>query len=338
MRPVISALLPLLLCFSRANAAHAEEWTFDLDQQKLDALGIDRDELTKSLGEQFAKELRSNQQPEFLQQMAAAAVLASKGMGVDYASNPQRFVVGGGLGTATSQSGFSFARGDGMLPDGGFAFQISALAGLNLGAFGSDSSALRRVMLYGNGLTIKTSNGLFDARTWCLAGHLQVKLVRPTDRKGAVTWGGLDLTSGFEWASSSLWLSRDLDLEVDDLEWAATGTYQVDTQAMSVPIELSTNLHLAVVSLFAGGALDVTHAAEAHSTAGLNGPLKTSGDSPQQLGTITMVMDETGEAGGLSGRAFGGLQIDIFTLKLYGHLNVGFDQTMGGHVGVRMAL
>jgi hypothetical protein len=81
--------------------------------------------------------------------------------------------------------------------------------------------------------------------------------------------------------------------------------------------------------------------------AGLLGLLSVAGFSPGAAAEqIDVVIDPAlAEQAGVDSaqveesiRSAAGAQINVLWLKVYGHLNVAFDDTYGGHLGVRVAL
>ena len=76
------------------------------------------------------------------------------------------------------------------------------------------------------------------------------------------------------------------------------------------------------------------------SEASLGGPLTASyNGKSQEIGSVTAKMDVHGlDDAQYVPRVFGGVQINILWVKIYGHLNVGFDDTWAGHLGARVAL
>ncbi len=159
--------------------------------------------------------------------MAEAAALSTKGMGVDYASNAERFVLGASVGSAAS-SGLRIGEGQSQLPQEGFAFQVSAMAGMNLGAFADEDSPARRFLIYANGMQMERHETQFDSELMNAGAHLQVKLLRPRieDNKG---WGGLDLTTGYEFSQYSRRLTQGVSIERGKNGWDATGDYAIDS-------------------------------------------------------------------------------------------------------------
>lgn len=332
--------LGLLACGGLfASPAQAQQIVIQLDQQKADQLGLDASALEADLSEQMGDQLKLDNQQEFLQQMGAANMMATKGMGADYASNPQRFVLGGGVGTAVNAAGVRFGRGSEGLPAGGFSFQAALLAGLNLGAFSSNESAARRFMIYVDGLVAETNPDPFHASASNLGAHLQIKLIRPKKHEGLLEWGGLDVTTGYEYSHYRLALSQDLPVLAESLAWESTGTLQIETDSTSIPIELSTNVRLFVISAFVGGAVDISNSAITDSEMSLDGPIMVDYDGGREnIGSASVSLVDQGDAAGVTGRLFGGAQVNIFMVKVYGHLNVGFDNSFGGHIGGRIAM
>lgn len=334
--PLPALVLPALLL---ARSARAADIVIDIDEQAASRLGLNAAELEQQLRGQMDQDLKIDGQQEFLGMMGAANILAAKGMGADYASNPQRFVLGGGFGTAVNGAGVRFGRGAEGLPKGGFSFQAAALAGINLGIASPEESALRRFLLYVDGMVANTSPDPFQASTTNLGAHAQVKLIRPKPTSGLAEWGGLDLTSGYEWSRYNLALSQELPVEVEGLSWKATGKLGIETDSVSVPVELSTNLRIFVLSAYLGGAADVSLDSITKSEISVRGPVEYSIQGEDgRLGSASVDLGDSALVDGVSGRLFAGAQINIFMAKVYGHLNVGLDQSFGGHLGARIAM
>lgn len=321
------------------STALAQQVTVVIDPDLAAKYGIDAEAVRTEAATMVNDQLRLPSQQTFLEEMAAANAMSSKGMGVDYASNPQRFVVGGSFGSSVNGVGASFLRGDGTLPNGGFAVQLSMMAGLNLGFASPDDSFLRRFVLTANGMALKGASGPFDASMNNFGAHLQLKLVRPP-HKGVVEWGGLDLTAGYEMSHYHMILTKTLPLNASELTWAATGTFQVDTTSSTVPLELSTNLRLLVFTAFGGVGMDLRGVSSATTDLRLGGPLTVAVQGKkEELGTIDASLQSSGEASSYAPRVFGGVQINILPVKIYGQVNWGLlENSFGGHLGLRVAL
>lgn len=323
-------------------AAHAQATVvIDIDDYQAQQLGIDADQLEADLNAAIEQDLKLEDQSAFLSQMARAALMAGKGMGVDYASNPQRFVLGGSVGSAVNAAGARFGRGDDGLPKGGFAFQAAAMAGLNLGAFtDNDKSALRRFVVYVNGMSANTQLDPFKASFYNVGAHLQIKVIGAAGEGKTAEWGGLDLTSGYEIGGYKLHLEQPIPIEADPVTWDAEGNLSIGTDSASVPVELSTNLRILVATVYLGGAYDYNTNGYAKTEAGLIGPIlaNVGEESEQSVGRAEVTIVQSGADVQSYGRLFAGAQVELFLVKVYGHLNVGFDDSFGGHLGLRLAI
>lgn len=300
--------------------------------------GLDPEQVRQDIRGATEGALKLDTPQAFLDQMAAANAFATKGMGVDYASNPQRFFAGGALGTAVNGQGLTFVRGKDTLPTGGFAFQAAVNAGLNLGILAKDESFWRRVVVSANGIWASGASGPFDAELYNVGAHLQVKLVRPP-HEGLVEWGGLDVGSGYEISSYRLLLRETLPIEGGGVRWDANGSMDVRAESHTIPVEVSTNLRVFVFSVYAGGALDIRRSATADGALALGGPVIAEAQGrTMEIGTVDASMALQGTTAEYVPRVFGGVQINVLYVKVYGHLNVGFDDSYAGHLGARFAL
>jgi len=335
----IAGLLGLLAAAAAPNRAAAQDISVVIDPDLAERAGVDAAAVEAQIRSATGGTLKMDAPQAFLAQMATANAFATKGMGVDYASNPQRFFAGGSVGTAVNGAGFTFVRGTDTMPTAGFAFQAAGNAGLNLGFLSPDESFLRRLVLSANGMYAVGGSGPFDATLYNAGAHLQLKIIRPS-HKGVVEWGGLDLTGGYELSSYRMGLYEDIPVATNGLRWDATGTFDVAALSHTIPVEVSTNLRVLVVSAYVGGAVDIRRSAWATGDASLAGPLSVEVQgSEQPLGAVTATLGTRGDAPAeYVPRVFGGAQINVLWLKVYGHLNVAFDDTYGGHLGVRVAL
>ena len=316
-----------------ATPAAAQQVTLQLTDPRVSEASLQSD-----LSDLVGQDLRLSSDQTFPAQMGEAAALSTKGMGVDYASNPQHVVFGGSVGTAVNGAGFTFGRGPDPLPAGGFAFALSAMAGVNLGAGADDDSPARRFVLYANGMAGSNARAPFGADYMNLGAHLQVWLVKRVDA-GAAEWGGLALTTGYERTRYALELNDDLELEGNGLTWAATGSYRVETTDNTIPIELSTNMRLAFFTFFGGVGLDVRPAGTVVSTVSLSGPIEAPVSGKRSpVGTATVTDDFTIEGSAQTFRFFVGPQFNLGPVKVYGHLNIAPGGSVGGHTGLRLAL
>lgn len=176
-----------VICWAAlAATAHAQEMSFTFDETAAQQ-GVDTAAVEAELQGAIGGALKLNRPEEWMAQMAAANALAAQGMGVDYATNPQKFVFGGSFGSAVNGAGARLGMGGAELPEAGYAVQAAVMAGLNLGAFAEEDRFARRVVVSVHGMLAGGETGAFMADFYSVGGHLQVKAVRP--RQGAL-WSG----------------------------------------------------------------------------------------------------------------------------------------------------
>lgn len=326
---------PLGLCLG--GSAAAQSLDIQIDPAAAQAAGVDADQAERTLSQSIDQDLKVGDQTAFMEKMARATALSTRGMGVDYASNLQKFVVGASFGSAVNGAGAQFGRG-GDIPEGGFAAQISLMAGINLGMKADDDAAARRFRLFVNGMAARPRYDPFAGSLLNYGAHLQIQLVKPTEGE-VVRWGGLALTAGYEHSSFTLDLEEAIPIESGDLRWDATGTYRLQALSSAVPVELSTNLRILVATAYGGIGFDSSLDSFADSEAVLDGGIQaTAGQRDAHIGTATLTLDSVGLGDRFVPRAFVGVQANLLMIKAYGQLNLGLEGSFGGHLGLRVAI
>ena len=213
---------------------------------------------------------------------------------------------------------------------------MSLMAGLNLGMGAAEDSFARRFRLFAHGMYAQPDYDPFSSTIVNYGGHLQIQLARP--REGpSVEWGGLALTSGYQATTFTMDLASPIPVESGSLRWDADGTYAISSVAQSVPVELSTNLRIFLVTAYAGGGVDANLESVADSEMVLEGDIE-AGDSGRVIGSARITQAEAGLGDLIVPRIFAGAQLNLFFVRVYGQLNVGFNESVGGHLGVRAAL
>ena len=337
----LGSLLLVVASLACPTALAATGMTVTLDEDMAAKLGLDPGALTTEFEGAIGDELHLGDAEAFLGAMADAQALATKGMGVDYASNFDKLMVGYSLGTGVSSGGATFGKGGQEMPDYGFSFQMAGTVGLNLGVLSGGEGFLNRVVLFGHGMTLDTGGDTFGAHMLNYGGHLQLRLIKPKDAE-VVAWGGLAVTAGFEHAEYRLELQQGLPIAAPgagvDATWDATGDYVMKAWSDSIPLEVSTNLRVLVATAFVGAGMDY-NTGSATTAMELSGPIEADAPGgPYTIGSATVSTIQSGTPGPSFPRVFGGVQLNIFMMKLYGQVNAGLDEGFGGHAGVRIAL
>jgi hypothetical protein len=229
-------------------------------------------------------------------------------------------------------------------PTAGAAVNFAAMIGVNLAEWG-----FRRWTLFGSGFY---QTGSMGASTNELTGsitsagaHLQYRLIEPETTGGTasvVRWLGLDLTSGIEFTKWSLGgrnFKNTFKLDNQDtVELAATGTFDLSSTAVTVPVEVTTGLRLALIaSVFVGVGVDLT-AGKSTVTGNLTGDMTTTGAGGQAIGTVAL--NATGDHAGSPAavRALAGVQVNLWKLKIFVQGNVSQTPAASVAFGVRFVL
>jgi hypothetical protein len=326
------ALLALAAVDARAQSVIV---TIDPAQSQ----GLDTSEIQSGMEQAISDQLQIGD-GAYLDSVANAVAIASRGMGVDYATNPTTFVLGGAIGFGAASQGITLSAGDAALPSAGFAAAVSLMGGVNLGVLtASEDSALDRFRLYANGMVYSPGGEpAFDPRLLTVGGHLQIDLVRRSDLASVVEWGGLAFTTGAEYTQLSMGLTQELPIAFDPARWDATGSYDITSSVMSVPLELSTNLRVFVITAFVGGAVDFMPGT-ASSTVALTGPLVADvGGTEQPIGSVSVTHSDEGVSSAFTPRVFAGGQLNLSVIKVYTHVNVGLNSSASIQFGGRIAL
>lgn len=268
-----------------------------------------------------------------LQAFSDTAVLSSHGLGVDYVSVPESLIVGVAANAAAANGDLSaFDRSTGH-PISGVAANVAVMAGLNLSAFGH-----ARWTVYGSGFYRSDTVDGIDGAITNAAAHVQYALIEPGPGM-VVRWTGLQLTTGLELTKWTLGTQKamgtSLSIEGHDLGYDMTGRFSLASQSLTVPVEVSTGVRVAIVSLYAGLGVDLTEG-QGTIDAMVTGPL--TDEQGRQLGTATISGHDSHGASPLSPRALAGVQLDAWKLKIFGHVNAAADSAASVGVGVRGVL
>lgn len=313
------------------------------------ALGIDISELETQLQGEIETAFQAVNPDGYLRAFSNAQAFSNRGLGVDYASNPTVLSCG-------AAGNVSFGIDEEIDDDTAVSpgLNLSLMCGVNLGTVNPD---LRNLTIYGNVFRFK-SGAFAESLTGTLTNvgvHAQLKLLRPKNRKRELVlqWGGLDLTAGIEYSRLSIKLGSDslfseLPVVGDELSASlsnaivdldSTGVFNLATNTIIIPLEASTNLRIAYfLTVFGGLGFDF-QVGQSDLDIQLVGDMKA--DDPlnpgQEIDLGTATIDIDGESSPSPGRvrAFAGLQLNLWRVKLFGQVNarpepaaVGF--TFGG--------
>ena len=273
---------------------------------------------------------------------ANSTVLASKGLGTDYANDPQRYIISVGVGAAWDEERNVALKdevsGVGAASSVSVGVRMDHLVKTNI--FGLDP---KRIMGFVNLGAIKHSETL-PGRDIDIAGdisaqnlgiHFRYDLI---DKRGSdfFGWGGVKLHVGYELNRNEVDLATTLD-EPISLDTGGQGvlggrltgtpTFEVETLTHSFPLEASTSLlFLNIFTLYGGLGADVNFG-ESEGKGNTKGNFNTIactsgacvGETVLPQLEVQANFDAYAEVRNITFRAFSGLQLDLpFGLHAYG--------------------
>jgi hypothetical protein len=301
-------------------------------------LGVTEAELASRIQTRINDAYDTNNVDGFLRSFTDATAFSMRGLGVDYVSMPKNLMLGVGVNFAVAASGDFNAE---ERPTAGLAPNIGFMAGLNLSEYGSPRWTLFGNGFYRTGSTRSLRGGITSAGL-----HAQYRVVLPQEDAGAATvlrWTGIDVTSGFEFTRWSLGVDDDIttSFAVDGSSGSArlvldsTGTFDVRSTAMTIPVDVTTGMRIALlVSLYVGAGIDLT-ASTGKLTTSLDGNLLT--DDMRSVGTATMTGNGDNSGTPFSGRVLAGVQLNLWKLKIYTQVNASPNAANVG-AGIRGVL
>lgn len=315
--------------------AHAGSVTVQIDPAPgadfAQKAGLDLPQLQAQLQSELSEAYQVLKAQSYLRNFGDAFAFTTKGLGVDYASNPTLFVVGvAGNLSLNVQNAYA--------PDSKTRPPIDAM-GLNASFMGGVSLANLGVPLtvYGN---FYKGSASFDQHRGDLTSwgaHAQLKLFAPRPRRSLglpIQWGGLDVTTGVDYGRLKLALGSGsirsivpLQTPAGDAQLVAnmTGTFDLDLRTYSIPLELTSNVTLLYfLTLYGGLGFDWQVGGGHDMIMNLGG--NVSGTAPgvpkTELGTVTVTATEKVDPSVGHMRGLMGLQVNVFFVKLFAQLNV----------------
>jgi hypothetical protein len=157
-------------------------------------------------------------------------------------------------------------------------------------------------------------------------------------------WTGIDLTGGLEFTRWNLGVEDTIesDFEVQGssgnaaLVLTETGTFDLSSTAMTVPIEVSTGIRIALlVSLYVGAGIDFT-AGTGKLDANLTGTMRTQDN--RDIGTTTISGGGDNSASPVAARILAGVQLNLWKLKIYAQVNGSATPAASVGFGIRGVL
>lgn len=298
-------------------------------------LGLNVNQLESLISDQIAAYYSVNDVPEYLRLSANAQSLINKGVGVDYGSNPTGFLFGiavagavdtGESDVSTALENLNFDPSERVVPVG-IGAQISLMLGYNFTRQGVPG-----LTLYANGLAFPLQVDEYDADFYNFGFHAQYNLWGHQTKNKTFNWGGLDLTSGFEFSQMRLNLAESLPASIPlsanggsvQLSTDAVGTLELVQTAWTVPVEVTTAFTLFYfASLYTGVAADFQFGGASIDADLSDDDLEISGvPGVDSLGSVRIDASEDNGPTPVLFRVLVGLQFNLGPVKVFGQVNV----------------
>jgi hypothetical protein len=278
--------------------------------------------------------------PGFLRAFTDATAFSQRGLAVDYVSVPSSFIIGLGGNVAVASKDVL----DADAPTAGAAANLGVMLGANLADWG-----LPRWTVFANGFYNSASTDRLSGNLTSAGAHAQVKLLQAARDQGvarAFRWTGVDVTSGIEYTRWSLDANRGLvnDFTVGagageiDMRLTSNGRFELTSDAVTVPVEVSTGFRvLGLLSLYGGLGIDFT-AGNSTIDAALTGEVRTQDASSTDIGSVSITAEGDNSASPAALHALLGAQLNLWKLKIFLQGNAAQTPAASVSFGLRLVL
>lgn len=301
-----------------------------------------------------------NAAPDRLMQgMANSSVMAGKGIGSDYASNMEVFLIGAGMGlgadlaqdptTKSKMSGVGLAPG--LVLGGNMGFIKRPILGMDP----------KKLNIYVNAMSYKLEHTLNDTPGEESVAGLGMKNLgmhfnyhwKMGKGNRLLNWGGIRLHSGYEYNKTDITFTTKINQEInetsssgDNINGTIAGNPEASilAQTHSIPVEVSTNVQLLyVLSLYTGLGTDISWGG-ARAKAALNADeseLTCTGTNCTPPQTVKVQaeanLDGSGKVNPLLFRGFAGIQFNIPLVRVFLQVDKALgNDLVGATAGLRL--
>jgi hypothetical protein len=256
-RAVVFAVL------AHAATAHADSSvvvTLNAQGQQLASdLGLSIPDLIATAKTKIDELYKTSRLPSLLRAFADTSTIAQRGLGVDYDPDSGDILIGGTAGGIHGD--VAIGTTNDLL--GGSIVNFAAMAGVNLGRW-----HLPRWTVFASGFSESTTINDLSGTLLTLGAHVQYHVV-PGSQPGNARWTGVAVTTGLEYSDWSVGAVTGGSIESHftvegtnghhSVHMSSTGTLDVKTSTVSVPLEVTTGVRFFnTLVFFGGGGLDFT--------------------------------------------------------------------------------
>ena len=293
----------------------------------------------------------------FMDGLADSSVMAGKGIGSDYSSYMDVFLIGVGVGAGADLEKSKDPKSD----ISGLGAAAGAVFGLNLGVLPANKILgleTNRLSLYFNFLPpLKANQNLGEAevnlKTMSFGSHIRYDWVKPKGNK-LFGWGGLKIHTGYEYNYTKIGLQTTINETIDGEDVGAgvsidptliTGSPsgEVEVATHSIPLEISTDIRfLYFLSLYTGLGIDYSFGKAKGLANGNVDDINVSCSGVSCGGASANVEPEanlngSGKVTSFMSRGFLGVQFNIPLLRVFVQADKGLgNDLIGATAGVRL--
>jgi hypothetical protein len=254
---------------------------------------------------------------DLLRAFANTGAFSDRGLGADYQSDPDTWMIGIG---ATGALASDVSLGSSQHVVYGAVVNIGGIVGTSLARWGAPRWSAFVSGSYED-TTIRALKGTLES----VGAHAQTKLIAGGE-PGALRWTGLDLTGGVEVAHWEVGQAAPINVnfkvhgttadQVTNVRLDSTGTLTVSSSTYTIPIELTTGVRLGgLFALYGGGGLDLT-LGTASIVAQLNGTMSMNADHIP-IGTVVITGSGSNSPDALSAHALAGLELHTRHFRVF---------------------
>ncbi len=305
------------------------------------AAGLTPAQLAAEIQDDVEDAYQTNDVPGFLRAFTDATAFSQRGLAVDYVSVPSSLLIGFGANVSIAGED-SFDSEDSLT--GGAALNLGLMVGGNLAGWG-----LPRWTLYGNAFYNSASTDRLEGNLTSAGLHAQVKLIKPAQDKGlarAVRWIGLDVTSGVEYTRWSLDAADGIENDFTvgnmmeyDLQMTSAGSFNLTSNALTLPIELTTGFRvLGLLSIYGGVGVDFTYGTSSVDAALTGVVTNDDTGSDVNVGSVSITADGENDGSPTALHALVGAQVNLWKVKAFVQGNVAPTQAASVSFGLRLVL
>lgn len=290
--------------------------------------------------------------------MANSSVMAGKGIGTDYASGMQVFIIGAGVGAGADLTKSKDPKSD----ISGAGVQPGVMIGTNLSWMDTEKILglqTNKLNVFANFMSYnldKTSGDTdVNAKLQSMGVHVSYDWITGNGSK-LFGWSGIRITTGYERNKTKLTFNSKIDKALDTTSGGVTYHSDIsarpdaiiDVATSTIPLNISTSVQfLYLFSLYGGVGADynmgkATGKGNLNSTpsnvscTGGPNPACPAGGSAGTINTSANI-DGTGKVNPFLYRAFAGFQLNLPFIRVFvqGDKSLG-DNLVGATAGVRI--